>query len=104
MRATGQGFSNARLPEHNSHLRQIASIYIVSFLLLGLGLVSAIGCSEDLSKKTDAELGLNEQQSRGRRVFQVSCANCHSAYSSSSSKGPTMKGVFRKEYLPSGLV
>ena len=67
-----------------------------------LGLLT--GCGEDLSKKTDAELGLNAQQASGRRVFQVQCAACHSAYSSSSSKGPTMKGLYRKQYLPSGLL
>lgn len=74
-------------------------------MIAGLLAVFALwGCGEDLSKKTDAELGLNEQQARGRRAFQVYCANCHSAYTTSSSKGPTMKGLYRNKYLPSGLV
>jgi mono/diheme cytochrome c family protein len=80
-------------------LRQKASILITFALLAVLA-----GCGEDLSKKTDAELGLNEQQARGRRAYQVHCAACHAAYTSSSSKGPTMKGLYRKQYLPSGLV
>ncbi len=62
------------------------------------------GCGKDPSEKTDAELGLNAQQSQGRRVYQLYCAVCHNAYSSSGSKGPSLKGVFRREYLPSGLV
>lgn len=60
------------------------------------------GCGEP-APKTDAELGLNAQQSRGRQVFDRDCAACHSAYSSSSSKGPSLKHVFQKEFLPSGL-
>ena len=62
------------------------------------------GCGQDPSTKTDAELGLNAQQARGRRVYQVECASCHSAYSSKLLKGPTMMGLYKKEYLPSGLL
>src|SRR5437763_7603397 len=81
--------------EHNSHLRRIASI------ALGLAvLVIFSGCEKDPSLKTDAELGLNVQQAQGRHVFQLYCAICHSAYTSKSLKGPSLKGVFQKEYLP----
>lgn len=66
--------------------------------------VLVAGCGgKDLSKETDAQLGLNAQQSAGRAVFNSDCAVCHYAYSSSGSKGPSLKGVFRKKYLPSGL-
>jgi mono/diheme cytochrome c family protein len=61
------------------------------------------GCGKDPAKMTDAELGLNAQQSRGRRVYAIYCVNCHPAYSSSGNKGPGMKALFKKEYLPSGL-
>ncbi len=57
----------------------------------------------DLSKETDAQLGLNVQQSAGRAVFNANCAVCHYAYSSSGLKGPGLKGLFHKRYLPSGL-
>jgi len=60
------------------------------------------GCGEP-APKTDAELGLTRQQSSGRRVFERDCAACHSAYSSSGSKGPSLKNLFRKKFLPSGL-
>lgn len=60
------------------------------------------GCGK-APAKTDAELGLNAQQSRGRRVFQVYCSSCHHAYSSAGSKGPSLKALFKKRYLPSGL-
>jgi len=58
---------------------------------------------KDLSKETDAQLGLNAQQSAGRVVFQNDCAACHYAYSTSGLKGPGLKSLFRKKYLPSGL-
>lgn len=60
------------------------------------------GCGKP-PKKTDAELKLDAQQSSGRRVFQAYCVSCHHAYSSAGSKGPSLKALFQKRYLPSGL-
>jgi mono/diheme cytochrome c family protein len=48
-------------------------------------------------------LGLNARQSSGRRIFERDCATCHSAYSSSASQGPSLRHLFRKQFLPSGL-
>jgi mono/diheme cytochrome c family protein len=61
------------------------------------------GCEPDRSKMSDAELGLNAQQARGRRVYNVYCLSCHPAYSSHGDKGPGLKGLYKKPYLPSGL-
>jgi mono/diheme cytochrome c family protein len=61
------------------------------------------GCGGPAPEKTDAELGLNAQQAAGRQIYQQYCAACHPAYSSSGDKGPGLKGVFRKPFLPSGL-
>lgn len=52
---------------------------------------------------SDTELGLTAEQATGRRVFEMNCAACHNAYSSSGSKGPSLEGLFKKKYLPSGL-
>ena len=71
----------------------------VTVALFGL----TAGCGRDLSKETDAQLGLNAQESAGRVVFESDCAACHYAYSSSGLKGPGLKSLFRKQYLPSGL-
>jgi mono/diheme cytochrome c family protein len=60
------------------------------------------GCGSD-RVKTNAELGLSEQQAQGRAIFDHYCAACHEAYSSSGKKGPGLKNLFRKQYLPSGL-
>jgi mono/diheme cytochrome c family protein len=71
-------------------------------LMSALLLVPLAGCASS-KPKTDAELGLNPQQASGRQVFQSYCSSCHHAYSSAGSTGPSLKGLFRKKYLPSGL-
>jgi mono/diheme cytochrome c family protein len=71
-------------------------------LVIAIVLIARRG-GKDLFKETDAQLGLNAQQSAGRAVFQYYCAPCHYAYSSSGLKGPGLKSLFRKKYLPSGL-
>lgn len=69
-----------------------------------LAITLLAGCGgKDLSKESDAQLGLNAQESAGRVIFEADCAACHYAYSSSGLKGPGLKGLFRKQYLPSGL-
>jgi mono/diheme cytochrome c family protein len=79
-------------------LRRSATILASTAALL----VFVAGCGEP-APKTDVELGLNAQQGTGRRIFERDCAACHSAYSSSGSKGPSLKGLYRKQFLPSGL-
>ena len=70
-------------------------------LMTVLCLLSA--CSAE-RRKSDAELGLNPQQSTGRQVYDQHCDRCHEPYSSRGKQGPGMKGVFQKQYLPiSGL-
>jgi mono/diheme cytochrome c family protein len=66
-------------------------------------LAFAAGCEPDRSKMSDAELGLNAQQASGRRVYNLYCLGCHPAYSSHGNKGPGLKDLYKKQYLPSGL-
>jgi mono/diheme cytochrome c family protein len=67
------------------------------------GILLLAGCNAEL-RKSDAELGLSEQQSAGRRVYDRHCDQCHEPYSTSGKKGPGLKGVFKKPYLSeSGL-
>lgn len=55
-------------------------------------------------RKSDAELGLNAQQAAGRKLYDNYCDRCHEPYSSRGKKGPSMKGVFKRQYLElSGL-
>jgi mono/diheme cytochrome c family protein len=51
-------------------------------------------------RKSDAELGLNSQQAEGRRIYDNYCDRCHVPYSSRGRQGPSMKGVFQRQYLP----
>jgi mono/diheme cytochrome c family protein len=55
-------------------------------------------------RKSDAVLGLNAQQSAGRKIYDSQCDRCHEPYSSRGKKGPSLKGVFQHKYLSlSGL-
>ena len=76
---------------------------VLAMLRLALALLAAVGCDVE-RRKSDAELGLNAQQTAGRRVYDKYCDQCHEPYSSRGKKGPGLKGVFHRDYLPlSGL-
>ena len=77
--------------------------HILTGLCVALLLTLAAGCGRDPSTETDAQLGLNEQQAAGRRIYNLRCAGCHKAYSSRGSQGPGLEHMFKKKYLPSGL-
>jgi mono/diheme cytochrome c family protein len=60
-------------------------------------------CNAEL-RRSDAELGLNPQQARGRRIYDDRCDRCHEPYSTRDKKGHSMKSVLSKQFLPqSGL-
>ena len=80
----------------NAALRQISLMGIASALL-----IFAAGCGEGRLKSNE-ELGLNAQQAEGRAIFDQTCRACHYAYSGSGNKGPGLKGLFKKQFLPSG--
>jgi mono/diheme cytochrome c family protein len=73
------------------------------FLVLMIALAVGGGCTAE-RRKSDAELGLNAQQAAGRQVYDQHCDRCHEPYASRGKQGPSLKGVFQKQYLPiSGL-
>jgi mono/diheme cytochrome c family protein len=72
--------------------------YLITLILASVSLAS---CDTQL-RKTDAELGLNAQQASGRHVFDRYCATCHEGYSSRALRGPSLEGVFKKQFMPSG--
>jgi len=75
---------------------------VVVFALI-LTLLALPACDVE-RRKSDAELGLNPQQAAGRKLYDNYCDRCHEPYSSRGKKGPSMKGVFKRQYLPlSGL-
>jgi mono/diheme cytochrome c family protein len=70
---------------------------ILFALLLGLAILHT-ACSAE-RRKSDAELNLTVQQAAGRRVYDAHCDSCHEPYSSSGKKGPSLKGLFKHEYM-----
>jgi mono/diheme cytochrome c family protein len=76
---------------------------LFGILLAGAMLISAFACDVE-RRKSDAELGLNPQQSAGRKIYDAECDRCHEPYSTKGKKGPGLKGVFQHKYLSlSGL-
>jgi mono/diheme cytochrome c family protein len=67
-------------------------------LALGALLLALVGCKAE-RRKSDAELGLNPQQASGRAIYDQYCDRCHEPYSSSKRKGPSLQGVFHREYF-----
>ena len=68
-----------------------------------LAILALAGCDVE-RRKSDAELGLNPQQAEGRKLYDNYCDRCHEPYSSRGKKGPSLKGVFKHQYLSlSGL-
>jgi mono/diheme cytochrome c family protein len=78
--------------------------YVLFCLMLLIGVLAASMSCDVERRKSDAELGLNPQQAAGRKVFDAECARCHEPYSTRGKKGPGLKGMFQRKYLPlSGL-
>jgi len=76
---------------------------IIPLLFTCAALISLAACDIE-RRKSDAELGLNPQQSAGRKIYDNYCDRCHHPYSTKGKKGPGLKGIFQHQYLPlSGL-
>lgn len=85
---------------HGPGLNPMRKKLAISALLLTALLLA--GC-QDQRRKSDAELGLNEQQARGRRVYDAQCIRCHEPYSRFGTHGPSLTGLYKKKFLPSGM-
>ena len=72
--------------------------FLAIFLLASL---TVAGCGPSLSpSKPVSELTAQEQQ--GRALYNQDCASCHYANHTGDLHGPSLFGVYRKKYLPSG--
>src|SRR5580700_2113894 len=82
-----------------SQKRRIRNLkrFVLCFCVSVASLLSACDVQR---RKSDAELGLNPQQITGRRIYDNYCDRCHAPYSSRGRQGPSMKDVFRRQYLP----
>jgi len=68
-------------------------------LAAGLAMIILAACDVE-RRRSDAELGLNAQQSAGRKLYDNYCDRCHRPYSTKGKKGPGLKGVFQHQFLP----
>jgi len=82
-----------------AHILKSSIFNLKSILVLAALLTIFSGCDIQ-RRKSDAELGLTPQQAAGRRIYDNYCDRCHAPYSSRGRQGPSMKGVFKRQYLP----
>jgi mono/diheme cytochrome c family protein len=74
-------------------------LFVASLLsIIAFALILLAGCETE-RRKSDAELGLNAQQSAGRKLYDEYCDRCHNPYSTRGRQGPGLKGVFKGQYL-----
>jgi mono/diheme cytochrome c family protein len=78
---------------------RFSPLKVFAFLLLPSLL--ALSTCEVERRKSDAELGLNSQQASGRHIYDQYCDRCHAPYSSRGRQGPSLRGIFKKQYLSS---
>ncbi len=81
---------------------QNRGLALVFSLVCLFALLAIFGCHVE-PRKTDAELGLNPIQARGRHIFDANCARCHEPYSRWGLHGPSLHNLYKKGYLPSGM-
>jgi hypothetical protein len=85
-------------------LRRDSRTRILFTAMVVLLAFAAVAACDVQRRKSDAELGLNSQQSAGRKIYDSQCDRCHEPYSSRGKKGPSLSGVFQHKYLSlSGL-
>lgn len=73
------------------------------FAAVVICLLFLVDCTPE-RRMSDAELGLTPQQSAGRKIYDAYCNRCHEPYSSRGKQGPSLKGTFKRSFLPlSGL-
>jgi len=88
-----------RIVQLKNQLARQSGRSILTVVAAVLALAALAGCDVE-RRKSDAELGLNPQQARGRKIYDNYCDRCHRPYSTKGKKGPGLKGVFQHQYLP----
>ena len=95
--------SSGKPSRRKSRARLCFGAFCFRILMFIAVLVMLSACDVE-RRKSDAELGLNPQQSAGRKIYDSHCDRCHEPYSTRGKKGPGLKGAFQHKYLPlSGL-
>jgi cytochrome c2 len=74
--------------------------YVAQLAVAAVATVSLAGCHSTAGPIPLSEL--NPQQARGHQVFAARCALCHYDRQSGPLHGPSLLGIYKKPYLPSG--
>jgi mono/diheme cytochrome c family protein len=82
---------------------RLGQIFLAGIVISMVLMFLLAACDKPERLRTNAELGLNPQQIRGREIYDLRCAGCHEPYRKKDLNGPSMVGVFRHPYLPSGM-
>lgn len=69
-------------------------------ILLAMACVALTGCKVEQPAKPLEQL--TAQEHAGYIAFQQNCATCHYDRETGALHGPSLLGVFKKPYLPSG--
>ncbi|MGD0799483.1 MAG: cytochrome c [Acidobacteriaceae bacterium] len=77
-------------------------LFATGLLWVGVAMMIAasIGCTKIPPPTPLSEL--NPQQLQGHDVYDMHCANCHNDRNNNPLNGPSLLGIFKKQYLPSG--
>src|SRR5215472_7005384 len=86
-----------------NHLSMLNVGRLVLVTAISITAIMVLSACDVEPRKTDAELGLNPQQAAGRRVYDSRCAECHFAYSKANLKGPSLNGLFKKQFMKNGI-
>ena len=72
-------------------------LYLVSASAFAL----LAGCGPSLSPSKPVSQ-LTPKESQGRALYEQDCASCHYANKTGDLHGPSLFGMYRRKYLPSG--
>jgi mono/diheme cytochrome c family protein len=61
--------------------------------------LSLASCSSSAPR---SNVQLTPQQASGQRIYASDCASCHGTETTANVKGPSMKELYKKEFMPSG--
>ena len=80
--------------------RRARFAFFSAIILVLITILAACGAEP---RKSDAELGLTPQQAQGRRVYDARCGECHYAYSKRDLRGPSLNGLFKRQFMKNGM-
>ena len=72
--------------------------FVIVAVLFG---VLIAGCGPKLAPSKPVSQ-LTPQEAQGRAIYDHDCASCHHANHTGDLHGPSLFGMYRKKYLPSG--